>query len=182
MTTVNVLGVAATVAGVAAFWALSVRYGRGGQIVLSLAQASRLRLKTLEFRARSATRGMLSAHRESADSLDEGGSALAAAGGRPVRTLPPPAWPTYEKDFNQWTGSLIGEFERNFAARIGANFALAVTNGSLALKVALRGLWIGPGDEVVVPSRSFIASASSVTNFGATRIYTASRWSHLFGI
>jgi dTDP-4-amino-4,6-dideoxygalactose transaminase len=184
MTTVNVLGVAATVAGFAAFLALSVRYGQGGQIVLSLAQASKLRLKTLEFRARSATRGTLSAHRERAGLLDESTSTLAAAGGRPVRTLPPPAWPTYAQDeiaaavavlasgrVNQWTGSLIGEFERSFAARIGANFALAVTNGSLALEVALRGLGIGPGDEVIVPSRSFIASASSVNNVGATPIF-----------
>jgi dTDP-4-amino-4,6-dideoxygalactose transaminase len=183
MTTADVLGVAATVAGFAAFLALGARYTHG-QIVLSLAQAGRLRLKTLEYRARNVARGALSANSKRAVSLDEAETALAADGGRPVRAMPAPAWPAYEQDeiaaavavlasgrVNQWTGNLIGEFERIFAARIGANFALAVTNGSLALEVALRGLGIGPGDQVIVPSRSFIASASSVNNVGATPVF-----------
>ena len=93
MTTADVLGVAATVAGFAALLALGARYGQGGQI-LSLAQAGRLRLRTLEY-ARNAARGALSANSQRGVSLDEVETALAADGGRPVRTLPAPAWPSY---------------------------------------------------------------------------------------
>ena len=70
MTTADVLGVAATVAGFAAFLAFGARYTHG-QIVLSLAQAGRLRLKTLEYWARNAARGVLSANSIRAVSLDE---------------------------------------------------------------------------------------------------------------
>lgn len=72
---------------------------------------------------------------------------------------------------NYWTGTECREFEREFAAWVGADHAVALANGTLALDVALKGLGIGPGDEVVVTPRTFIASVSSVVNAGATPVF-----------
>jgi dTDP-4-amino-4,6-dideoxygalactose transaminase len=72
---------------------------------------------------------------------------------------------------NQWTGSLVAEFERKFAQYVGMPYAVAVSNGTLALELALRAFGIGPGDEVIVTSRSFIASASCVDLVGATPVF-----------
>ena len=63
---------------------------------------------------------------------------------------------------NYWTGEEGRSFEREFAASVSRQFAVAVANGSVALELALHSLGIGDGDEVIVPSRSFIASASCV--------------------
>ena len=72
---------------------------------------------------------------------------------------------------NYWTGSECREFEREFAAWCGTRHAITLANGTLALDLALRGLGIGPGDEVVVTPRSFIASVSCVVNAGATPVF-----------
>lgn len=72
---------------------------------------------------------------------------------------------------NYWTGTECREFEREFAAWVGTRYAVALANGTLALDVALKGLGIGPGDEVVVTPRSFIASVSCVVNAGATPVF-----------
>lgn len=72
---------------------------------------------------------------------------------------------------NYWTGNECREFEREFAAWTGTRHAIALANGTLALDVALKCLDIGPGDEVVVTPRTFIASASSVINAGATPVF-----------
>ena len=72
---------------------------------------------------------------------------------------------------NYWTGQEGREFEREFAAFAGAEFAIAVANGTLALDLALKGLGIGAGDEVVVTPRTFLASATSVINAGATPVF-----------
>ena len=72
---------------------------------------------------------------------------------------------------NYWTGSECREFEREFAAWCGTRYAITLANGTLALDLALRGLGIGPGDEVVVTPRSFIASVSCVVNAGATPVF-----------
>ena len=69
-----------------------------------------------------------------------------------------------------WTGAEVKAFEDELAAYLGAPHALAVANGTVALELALRVLGIGPGDEVVVPSRTFIATASAVVMCGATPI------------
>ena len=58
---------------------------------------------------------------------------------------------------NYWTGQECREFEREFAGWCGVNYAIALANGTLALDVALKALGIGPGDEVVVTPRTFIA-------------------------
>lgn len=72
---------------------------------------------------------------------------------------------------NQWTGKAVGEFETAFAQSVGTRHALAFSNGTTALDAALRALGIGPGDEVVVTPRSFIASASCVALAGATPVF-----------
>jgi dTDP-4-amino-4,6-dideoxygalactose transaminase len=72
---------------------------------------------------------------------------------------------------NYWTGNECREFEREFAAWCGTRHAIALSNGTLALDLALKGLGIGPGDEVVVTPRTFIASVSCVANAGATPVF-----------
>src|SRR5688500_18720590 len=61
---------------------------------------------------------------------------------------------------NYWTGEEGRAFEQEFARACGARFGIALANGTVALDLALQVLGIGPGDEVVVTPRSFIASAS----------------------
>lgn len=72
---------------------------------------------------------------------------------------------------NYWTGTECHEFEKEFAAWAGTHHAVALGNGTLALDVALKALGIGPGDEVVVTPRTFIASISCVVNAGATPVF-----------
>ncbi|MBI4670247.1 MAG: DegT/DnrJ/EryC1/StrS family aminotransferase [Chloroflexi bacterium] len=63
------------------------------------------------------------------------------------------------------------EFEKMVAERVGAKYALATSNCTTALHLALIALGIGPGDEVLVPSYSFIATANSVLHAGATPVF-----------
>jgi dTDP-4-amino-4,6-dideoxygalactose transaminase len=72
---------------------------------------------------------------------------------------------------NYWTGSECRSFEQEFADWCGARHAVALANGTLALDVALKAMNIGPGDEVVVTPRTFIASVSCVVNAGATPVF-----------
>ena len=72
---------------------------------------------------------------------------------------------------NYWTGQECREFEREFARWTGNDRAIALANGTLALDLALQALGIGPGDEVIVTPRTFIASASCVVNAGATPVF-----------
>ena len=68
---------------------------------------------------------------------------------------------------NYWTGPKGREFEQAYAEWQGSKYAISVTNGTAALHVALTALGIGPGDEVIVPSYTFIASSFSVVQAGA---------------
>ena len=72
---------------------------------------------------------------------------------------------------NYWTGSECREFEKEFATWSDSKHAVALGNGTLALEVAFKALNIGDGDEVIVTSRTFIASISSIVNTGATPIF-----------
>ncbi|MGJ7554244.1 DegT/DnrJ/EryC1/StrS family aminotransferase [Variovorax sp. RB3P1] len=72
---------------------------------------------------------------------------------------------------NYWTGQECREFEKEFADWTGAAHGLALANGTLALDVILKGMNIGPGDEVIVTPRTFIASVSCVVNAGATPVF-----------
>ncbi|HET7316043.1 MAG TPA: DegT/DnrJ/EryC1/StrS aminotransferase family protein [Sphingomicrobium sp.] len=93
-------------------------------------------------------------------------------------------WPSFtdeEKDavagvigsnrVNYWTGDEGRQFESEFADWAGSNHAIALANGTLALELALKALEIGPGDEVIVTPRTFIASVSCVVNQGATPVF-----------
>ncbi len=68
---------------------------------------------------------------------------------------------------NYWTGKKGMEFEQRFAEWQGSNYAISVATGTAALHVALTVLGIGPGDEVIVPSYTFIATGFSVVQAGA---------------
>jgi len=72
---------------------------------------------------------------------------------------------------NYWTGQESRLFEKEFAAHFDSDYAIALSNGTLALDLALYALGIGAGDDVVVTSRSFIASASTVVNSGARAVF-----------
>jgi dTDP-4-amino-4,6-dideoxygalactose transaminase len=72
---------------------------------------------------------------------------------------------------NYWTGSECREFEKEFAGWAGTEFAIALSNGTLALDVALKALGIQPGDEVIVTPRTFLASASCIVNAGAIPVF-----------
>lgn len=72
---------------------------------------------------------------------------------------------------NYWTGQECREFEKEFATFAGTQYAVALTNGTVALDVALKALGIGAGDDVIVTSRTFLASASSIVTAGANPIF-----------
>ena len=93
-------------------------------------------------------------------------------------------WPAYSEEevdavaqvlrsgrVNYWTGEECRIFEREYAAWCGTAKAIALGNGTLALDLALKALQVGPGDEVVVTPRTFIASISCVVNAGATPVF-----------
>ena len=93
-------------------------------------------------------------------------------------------WPSYSDDeieavaavlrsgrVNQWTGPDVFAFEEACHERFGGGRAIALANGSVALELALRAFGIGPGDEVIVSPRSFVASASCVRLVGATPVF-----------
>jgi len=71
-------------------------------------------------------------------------------------------------------GAFIGEFEREFAAFCGAAHGIAVANGTMALHLALAAAGVGRDDEVLLPSLTFVATASAVTYCGATPIFVDS--------
>ncbi|ENW03385.1 DegT/DnrJ/EryC1/StrS family aminotransferase [Acinetobacter beijerinckii] len=72
---------------------------------------------------------------------------------------------------NYWTGQECREFEKEFAIFSGTQYAVALANGTVALDVALKALNIGAGDDVIVTSRTFLASASSIVTAGANPIF-----------
>ncbi len=72
---------------------------------------------------------------------------------------------------NYWTGSECREFEREYAGKLGVRHAIALSNGTVALELALYALGVGPGDEAIVTPRSFIASASCAVMRGATPVF-----------
>lgn len=72
---------------------------------------------------------------------------------------------------NYWTGDECRKFEKEFAKWVGSGYAVAVANGTVAIDLALKALGIGVGDEVVVTSRTFLASVSSIVNIGATPVF-----------
>lgn len=72
---------------------------------------------------------------------------------------------------NYWTGQETRTFEKEFAKWSGTEYAVALANGTVALDLALKALGIGAGDEVIVTSRTFLASVSSIVNAGAVPVF-----------
>lgn len=72
---------------------------------------------------------------------------------------------------NYWTGTECRQFEQEFAAWSDCEYAVALCNGTLAIDVALKALNIGAGDDVIVTSRTFLASASSIVTAGANPVF-----------
>lgn len=111
-------------------------------------------------------------------------SRLAMDGGDPVRTEPFPVWPVFgaeeERDLvevlrsGKWgalDGSRVKQFQKRFADFQDAKHGICVVNGTLALAVALRAAGVGSGDEVIVPSYTFIATATAVLAVGARPVF-----------
>lgn len=71
-------------------------------------------------------------------------------------------------------GKYVGQFEETFASWLGVDRAVTVSNGTVALHVALAALGIGPGDEVLVPTLTYIASANAVKYTGANVVFVDS--------
>lgn len=105
---------------------------------------------------------------------------LAINGGPKAVTLPKLGWPNFDENtikaveavlrsgkVNYWTGHKGQEFEEKFAEWQGSKYAVSVATGTAALHVSLAALGIGPGDEVIVPSYTFIATSFSVLQAGA---------------
>ncbi len=102
----------------------------------------------------------------------------------PVRTAPFAPWPVFDEEqieavatvlrsgrVNYWTGQEVKQFEQEFAEFAGCRHGVAVANGTVALELALTVLGIGPGDEVIVTARSFVASASCCLMRGAVPVF-----------
>ena len=105
---------------------------------------------------------------------------LALYGGTPAVKDKLPPWPAFDEKaisavvevlrsgkVNYWTGRKGREFEQRYAAWQGSQYGISVATGTAALHVGLTALGIGPGDEVIVPSYTFIASSFSIVQAGA---------------
>jgi dTDP-4-amino-4,6-dideoxygalactose transaminase len=79
-------------------------------------------------------------------------------------------------------GPRTAEFEQSFADHLGVAHALAVSSGTAALHLAYLGAGIGPGDEVIVPAMTFVATANAVRYSGGTPVFAEIRGEHDFGI
>ena len=98
-----------------------------------------------------------------------------------------PEWPLFDDEYKEivlnvlssrhwgrlYSDSRVEEFERAFAEFQGAQFGVGVTNGTTALELALLACGIEPGDEVLVPAVSFIASASARPIISGVRVGAA---------
>jgi dTDP-4-amino-4,6-dideoxygalactose transaminase len=116
--------------------------------------------------------------------ITDSATALAIDGGRPARDRPLPPWPFFAEDeveaaarvlrsggVNYWTGNEGREFEAEFAQYTGTRYAIALANGTNALEAALHAMELQAGDEVIVTSRTFLASASSIVMMGGVPVF-----------
>jgi len=108
---------------------------------------------------------------------------LAINGGKPVRKKPFPAWPIFGKAeekalvevlrSGKWGigGEKNAEFSQAYAKWLKVKRVVTCTNGTAAIEIALRAVGVKPADEVIVPSYTFVATASSVLSMGAVPIF-----------
>lgn len=108
----------------------------------------------------------------------------AAESGRAAEAASVPSWPVFDRTeaegldqvlrsgkWGRGNGTAVAEFEARYAKLTGAQHCLAVANGTSALLVALGVLGIGPGDEVIVPPYTFIATVNAVLRFHAVPVF-----------
>jgi dTDP-4-amino-4,6-dideoxygalactose transaminase len=113
----------------------------------------------------------------------------AICGGTPVRSKPFPTWPQSGSGERRWLEKVLAKgqwfagtrgddpealgtlFGERFAALHGARYGLPVSNGSVAIEIALRSIGIRPGDEVIVPSYTFVSTATSVLMVGGIPVF-----------
>jgi dTDP-4-amino-4,6-dideoxygalactose transaminase len=107
---------------------------------------------------------------------------LALVGGEPACDFEWPRWPIHDdaeesrvlevlRSGQWWYGEKVRQFEREFAAFQGAAYGVSCTNGTTAIEMGLRALGVVPGDEVIVPPYTFIATASAVAIVGAVPVF-----------
>src|SRR4029077_12088931 len=123
---------------------------------------------------------------------------LALHGGPPIRQKPFPSWPVWDEreeralldvlHSGKWwrfsygscverrepesgLRSRVVEFQEAFARHHQARFGLACSNGTAAIEVVLKSLGVGPGDEVIVPAYTFVATASAVLQVNAVPVF-----------
>jgi dTDP-4-amino-4,6-dideoxygalactose transaminase len=107
---------------------------------------------------------------------------LAILGGEPTCNFAWPRWPIHDQSEEAqllevlrsgewWYGDKVRQFEREFAAFQGADYAVTCTNGTTAIEMGLRALGVAPGDEVIVPPYTFIATASAVVTVGGVPVF-----------
>jgi dTDP-4-amino-4,6-dideoxygalactose transaminase len=105
-------------------------------------------------------------------------------GGTPVRSTPFPKWPIFDEleerlilevvRSGEWGGTArnkLSELEDKFASLQDAKYAVSVVNGTLAITVALQAAGVQPGDEVIMPPYTFIATATAALMFGAIPVF-----------
>jgi dTDP-4-amino-4,6-dideoxygalactose transaminase len=104
-------------------------------------------------------------------------------GGSPILTRQPPEWPTFDESDRKalsdvmqsriWGGyhESVRELEQKFAAYHGVEHGIALANGTVSLEIALSAAGIKPGDEVIVPPITFVASATAVLRIGAVPVF-----------
>lgn len=121
---------------------------------------------------------------------------LAIHGGPKTVTTNKTGWPNFDENaigaveqvlrsgkVNYWTGSKGMEFEKKFAEWQGSKYAISVATGTAALHVGLAAMGVGPGDEVIVPSYTFIASSFAILQAGAIpRFADVNREDHCISI
>lgn len=116
---------------------------------------------------------------------------LAIDGGKKVNSKAFPMWPAFSAEtikkaseplksgkVNYWTGNVGTKFEKEWAKYTGAKYAISVSNGTAALHTAVASLGIGPGDEVICPSYSFIASSFCIMHAGALPVFADVKTDH----
>lgn len=106
-------------------------------------------------------------------------STLALAGGTPVVTLKPSPWPVTGEQEVQWMEEVVRSgkwswmgphetaFTEDFRNFIGSNYAMCVSNGTVSIQCALQAVGVEPGDEVIVPGLTWVATAQAAMDIGA---------------
>jgi L-glutamine:2-deoxy-scyllo-inosose/3-amino-2,3-dideoxy-scyllo-inosose aminotransferase len=110
-------------------------------------------------------------------------SQLATEGGPKTVTLPVPAWPVVEEADAQmvadvirsgvwsWVGPREREFCEAYAKFIGTKFCLGLANGTVTIQCALQAVGVVPGDEVIVPALTWVATAQAAMDVGANVVF-----------